>query len=272
MLRHARRASVFALAALALSAPEARAQSASEIMDTALQQYRQQTEGIQAYTITQEVMGSTISHRFVKREVEGHEVFIPAEDTLSSRLPQGWGNPYQMFPALAERASLEGTTPLDGHSTWILKVKDFSGLDLESMTPEGARGEFQPDSITLYVGQDGHVLRGLAMEGKMAAGDTTRPIGVQANFRDYRRVEGMLHPFVMDVSVRGMDAALSPAERRAARRQLEALEEKMGQMSEQQRQMMENMMGPQMEKLRQMLESGTMETTIRVKSVEVERG
>lgn len=272
MLRHARCASVLALAALVLSAPEGRAQSAREIMDTALQKYQQQTEGIQAYTITQEVMGTTISHRFVKREVEGHEVFVPAEDTLSGRLPQGWGNPYQMFPALAERASLEGTTPLDGQPTWILKVKDFSGLDLQSMTPEGARGEFEPDSITLYVGQDGHLLRGLSMEGRMAAGDSTRPIGVQANFRDYRQIDGMMHPFVMDVSVRGMDAALTPAERRAARQQLQALEKKMEQMSDQQRQMMENMMGPQLKKLRQMLESGSMETTIRVKSVEVERG
>lgn len=272
MLRHVRRASVLALAALALSAPEGRAQSAREIMDTALQKYQQQTEDIQAYTITQEVMGATITHRFVKREVEGHEVFVPAEDTLSGRLPQGWGNPYQMFPALAERASLEGTTPLHGFATWILKVKDFSGLDLQSMTPEGARGEFQPDSITLYVGQEDHLLRGLAMEGKIAAGDSTRPIAVQADFRDYRRVEGMMHPFLMDISVKGMDAALTPAERRAARRQLQQLEEKMDQMSEQQRQMMQNMMGPQMEKLRQMLESGTMETTIRVKNVEVERG
>lgn len=272
MLRHARRISALVLAALALSAAESRGQSAREIMDTALQKYQQQTEGIQAYTVTQEVMGTTITHRFVKQEVEGHQVFVPAEDTAAGRIPRGWGNPYQMFPALAERAELEGTTALDGHPSWTLKVNDFSGLDLESMTPEGARGEFEPDSITLYVGQEDHLLRGLAMQGQMAAGDSTRPISVSARFSDYRDVEGMMHPFVMGVSVEGMDAALSPAERQAARRQLEAVERKMEEMSEQQRQMMENMMGPRLEKLRQMLDSGTMETTIRVKSVEVERG
>ena len=272
MLPHARRAAVLALAALALSAPEGKAQSAREIMETALQQYRQQTEGIEAYTVTQEVMGATITHRFVKQEVEGHRVFVPVGDTAGGRLPRGWGNPYQMFPALADRATLHGTTPVDGQPSWILRVTDFSGLDLESMTPEGARGEFEPDSITLYVGQDRHVLRGLSMRGKIAAGDSSRPISVQARFRDYREVEGMLHPFVMDVTVEGMEAALSPAERKAARRQLRQMEQRMEQMSEEQRKMMEGMMGPQLEKLRQMLESGRMETTIRVRSLEVERG
>lgn len=272
MLRHARRVCVLALAVLALSPPESRAQSAEEIMNTALQQYRQQTEGIRAYTVTQQVMGTTITHRFVRREIEGHEVFVPADDTAATRLPRGWGNPYQMFPALAGRASLEGTTSLDGHDSWILKVDDFSGLDLDRMTPEGARGEFRPDSITLYLGQEDHLLRGLAMRGEMAAGDSARPISVRARFRDYREVEGLMHPFVTDVRVEGMTAALSPAERQAARQQLRQLEEKMKQMSEEQRRMMEGMMGPQLEKLRQMLESGNMETTVRVQSVEVERG
>lgn len=272
MVRHARRAAVFVLAALALSSPEGRAQSAREIMDTALQKYRQQVEGIEAYTVTQEVMGATISHRFVKREVEGHEVFVPAEDTAGGRLPRGWGNPYQMFPALSERATLQGTTSVDGHDSWILRVEDFSGLDVESMTPEGARGEFEPDSITLYLDRQRHLLRGLSMDGKMADGDSTQPVSVRARFRDYRDVEGMLHPFVMDVSVEGMQAALTPAERRAAREQLRQWEQRMEQMSEQERQMMEGMVGPQLEKFRQLLDSGTMETTIRVQSVEVERG
>lgn len=272
MHRHARRVVLAVLAALALSPLAGEAQSAREIMDTALQKYRQQTEGIQAYTVTQEVMGATITHRFVKREVEGQEVFVPADDTAGSRLPRGWGNPYQMFPALADRATLQGTTPLDGHDSWILRVDDFSGLDLESMTPEGARGDFEPDSITLYVDRQRHLLRGLSMKGKMTASDSTRPISVRARFRDYREVEGMLHPFVMDVSVEGMQAALTPAERRAARQQLRDLEARMEQMSEQQREMMEGMMGPQLEKFRQMLESGTMETTVQVLNVEVERG
>lgn len=271
MVRHARRVSALVLAALAFSALESRAQTAREIMDTALREYQQQTEDIQAYTVTQEVMGASITHRFVKREVEGHEVFVPAEDTVGGRIPRGWGNPYQMFPALGQRASLEGTTPIDDHPSWTLKVKDFSGLDLQSMTPEGARGEFEPDSITLYVDQERHLLRGLNMEGKIAAGDSSRPISVAARFRDYREVEGMMHPYVMDVSVEGMDAALSPTEREAARQQLEKLEQQMDQMSDQQREMMQGMMGPQLNKLREMVESGTMETTIRVTNVEVER-
>lgn len=272
MSRQARRVAVLLLAGLALSATEASAQSAREIMDTALEKYRQQTEDVQAYTVTQEVMGATITHRFVKQEVEGHEVFVPAGDTAAGQLPRGWGNPYQMFPALAERATLHGTTPMNGHESWILRVTDFSGLDLESMTPEGARGEFQPDSITLYLDRERHLLRGLEMEGKMAAGDSTRPISVRARFRDYRDVEGMMHPFRMEVSVEGMTAALSPAERQAARQQLQALEARMEQMTEQEREMMEGMMGPQLQKFRQMLDSGTLDTTIRVQSLEVERG
>ena len=259
---------------LFVAAPAA-AQSAEEVLNTALERYEEQIREVDSYTVTQEVMGFSTTNRFVKKEVDGHSVFVAAESAgdTAAGLPEGWGNPYRMVPELASRATLTGTTTTDGHETWVIEISDLEGLEFQGMTPSGVEGEFEPEQLTFHVDTDEYLFRRLGVKGTMTGQDgEARPIELDAAFRDYRTIQGMPHPFEIRVNVEGMSGALSGEELAQARQQLEELRSRMQQMPEQQREMMERMMGPQMEQLEKMVTSGTMDVTVQVKEVRVNEG
>lgn len=260
---------------LLLVASPAAAQSAEEVLNTALERYEEQIGGVDSYTVTQEVMGFTTTNRFVKKEIDGHPVFVAAESAgdTATGLPEGWGNPYRMVPELAARAELVGTATTDGQESWVIEISDLEGLDFRGMTPSGVEGEFDPERLTFHVDRDELLFRRLGVKGQMTRGDgSARPIELDAAFRDYRTIEGMPHPFEIQVNVQGMSDAVSDEEMARAREQLEELRGRMEEMPEQQRQMMERMMGPQMEQLEKMVTSGTMDVTVQVKEVRVNEG
>lgn len=259
---------------LAAAAPSA-AQSAEEVLNTALERYEQGIEGIDDYTVTQETMGFTTTDTFVKKEVDGHPVFVSADaasDTASG-LPEGWGNPYSMIPELAARAEMTGTTEVDGHETWVIEVADMEGMNFGGMTPSEVEGEFTPRRMTFYLGTGDYLLRRMSLSGELAKEDgSTSPIDLDARFRDYRTVEGMPHPYRIQMHVEGITSGMSDEDMAQARRQLQQLRERMENMPEQQREMMEQMMGPQIEQLEEMVQSGAMDLTVNVKEIKVNQG
>lgn len=263
------------LAPLLLPAAPVAAQSASEVLNTALERYERGIEGIDDYTVTQEAMGFTTTDTFVKQEVDGHPVFVSADATsdTAGALPQGWGNPYSMIPELASRAEMTGTTEIDGHETWVIEVTDMEGLDTGDMTPAEVEGEFRPRRMTFFLGTGDYLLRRMSLSGDLARQDgTTSPIDLDARFRDYRTVEGMPHPFEIRMHIEGIASSMSEEEMAQARRQLQQLRERMENMPQQQRDMMEQMMGPQIEQLESMVESGAVDVTVTVQEVKVNQG
>lgn len=257
------------LLAAAVAAPAA-AQSAEEVMNTALERHEARMSGVDTYSVTQSVMGFTTTNRFVKTEVDGHPVFVHADqDSADGQVPEGWDNPYRLFPRLADRAVLQDRTTVDGVDVWHITVDDFRGLDLEQMTPERAAGEFQPRHLALYLDTETSVLRRLELEGEMVSDSNSGPLAMEAGFHDYRNVEGMLHPFRISLSVEGMDAAISEEELERARRQLEQFRKQLEEMPESQRESMREMMGDQLERLNQIVESGNLETTVQVRTIRV---
>lgn len=265
------------LAALPLLAPPppAAAQSAEEVMNTALERYEQGIQGIEDYTVTQEVMGFTTTDSFVKKEVDDHPVFVSADassDTATG-LPEGWGNPYRMIPELASRAEMTGTTDVDGHETWVIQITDMEGIEFDGMTPSEVEGDFRPRRMTFFLGTDDYLLRRMSLSGELTREDgSTSPIDLDARFRDYRTVEGMPHPFEIGLNIQGVASGMSEEDMAEARRQLQQLRERMENMPQQQREMMEQMMGPQIEQLEAMVESGSLDLTVTVKEVKVNQG
>lgn len=260
-----------ALAALAaFSAAPAPAQTAGEILDTAFERHERRMEGISTYRVTQRVMGMTTTNRFVKRSVDGHPVFVQAgRDSAGTGMPRGWGNPYRLFPRVAERADLEGRATVDGHEAWRVVVTDFQGLDVEAMTPERASGQFRPQRLELLLDTDDLVLRRLSMQGKMVTDTASTAFSMEAGFHDYRRQEGMLFPFRVTLRVQGLTAAVSPEELERARRQLARVEEQLEQLPEGERERARQSMGPQLERIRQLVEGGPLETELVVTDLEV---
>lgn len=266
--RHAPLLSALALLALPRAAP---AQSGEEIMTKALEAYETRMEDVREYTVTQhvDVMGSVTTNHFVKRMVDGHPVFVDTSQAGERGTPRGWGNPYRLFPRLADRVELKGRGEMSGTPVWTLQTTDFSGLDLRRMTPERVPGEFRPRRLVLHIGTEDFAIRRLEMEGTVEREDESRPIRMDARFSDYRTEEGMLYPFRMQISIDGMSAVMSEKERRQARRQLRRIRSQLDSLDEQQRRMMEGALGSQIRQLQQIVESGKIDATVQVRSLRV---
>lgn len=256
-----------ALVAVATAPAPAPAQSGSELLQQALERYEAQTEGIESYTVVHQMMGMEQTQRYVRTEVDGHPVFVPEG---SAEGATGEMNPWAMFPKLAERASVQGTETVDGVESHVLRIDDVEGLGLGgAISQSGQMGGFTPETMTLYLGTEDYLVRRMMLEGQAQTQMGTQDVTFVANLRDYRQVEGMYHPFRMEMSIQGLSSGMSDEEKQKARQQLEQLEEQMQSMPEQQRAQMEKILKPQMEKLRKMLDSGRMEFSMTVQEVRV---
>lgn len=264
--RHLLRLAVPALVAGALTPVPAPAQSGADLLEQALERYEAQTEGIDSYTVTQEVMGMDSQQRYVKQQRNGHTIFVPeGQENAAAEM-----NPWAIFPQLTERAELAGTEMVNGVQTHVITVSDVEGLDLGGNVSQSAEvSEFRPRSLTLYLGTEDYLIHRMKMDATAETAMGTQDVNFQANLEDYRQVEGFYHPFRMTMHVQGLSHGMSEQEAQEARQQLEQLREQMESMPEEQRAQMEKMLEPQLEQLRGMLDSGDMEFTVTVKELKV---
>lgn len=267
------------LVTLVAALPEAaRAQSAAEVLQTALDRYESRMEGIDDYTVTQEVMGFNTTTHFEKETVDGRPVFRVASTSMQGMGMEESGsmedetvtNPYRLLPEVADRATLEGSENVDGMDTWAISIDDFSGLDFGA--PTGGEGDFEPTRGVFYLDKDAYLLRQMRVEGEMEREGRTTPVTMVARMTDYREVDGLLHPFQIHIRLEGISDAVSEEERARMQQQIEQLEQQLESMPESQREMAEGMMGPQLERMREMLSSGAMEMTLQVTDLKVNEG
>ena len=258
------------------------AQSAEEILQTAMTRYQERMQGVENYTVVQEVMGTQSTVYFEKETVDGVSGWqprmikaggqsIPVEQGSSE---SAWNTPYQQFPELAQRARYDGTEAVGGEQTYMITIDDFRGLDFAPPASGDGNAEFTPERMTMYIDTDNYVLRRMNVEGETSADGRTVPVTMTMTFDDYRTTDGMLHPWTTTMVMDGMMEAsgMSAEEQEKAREQLAEMEKQMAEMPAAQRQMMERMMGGQMQKLREMVETGSMEVTTQVKDVQVNQG
>lgn len=256
------------VAAVLVAAPPAPAQSPADIMSTMMERYRDQVEDIDNYRVTQTVMGFENTTTLEKTMVDGFPVFRSVSSTGQGEMEIE--SPYSLMPKLAERGTLEGTETVDGEETWALAF-DVEGLDLGAMESGTGLDELDVKTLRFWVDTDDYLIRKMHMDGEIAEGGTARPIEMTALMTDYRRVDGMWHPFRMEMKARGlMEAAggVSREELAETRAQLEQLKHQLESMPPAQREQMEKMMGPQLEQLETMVSSGEFQATIVVESLE----
>jgi len=263
------RAFSFVVPLLALSSmlpPAATAQQAREIIQTAIDRYEQRMSGVENYTIVQDVMGFESTTYFEKRTVDGRPVFTLV-DTYGDDSQDNLGEVYSGFLEVADRAEYSGEENVGGHDTYVLTVNDFSGLAVL-----GENKDFKPKKGVFYLDSSDYLIRRIVMEGVVERDGQQRPATADMFFEDYRTIEGMVHPFLIKMSMTGATSGMSDEEMEEARKNLAELRKQMAEMPESQRKMMESMMGSQIEKLEQMVESGNIELSIAVKDLRVNQG
>jgi len=258
----------FALIGAVLAVPPAvRAQSPAEILDTAMERYRDQVAGIDNYRLTQTAMGFETTSTLEKTTIDGFPVFRPVS---SSDEEMEFESPYAMLPQLIERGTLEGTEEVDGRRAWNL-LFDVEGIDFVPVDPGEAGEEVRIRTLRLWIDEDDYLVRKMHMEGDVVEDGETRPVDITAILTDYRQVDGMWHPFRTEMTARGLvggTGGMSEEEAAETRAQLEEMKEQLESMPTAQREQIEKMMGPQMEQLEKMLASGEFTVTITVRSLE----
>lgn len=263
---------------LLLLAPSALAQSAEGILTDALDRYTTEMADIQNYTLTQEVMGSSVTTYAEREDGAG-----PLDYTSYMVTPNGLQridddagsspNPYAMMKRISDEATYAGTETVDGTETHVIAVEDFGAIAREfGAVPQQAQGEFDIETGTFYIGtNDGRIHR-MKMEGQMTNDGRTTPIELDTRLLDYRTVDGFTTPFRMVIEMQGMEGQMSAEERAETEQQLKQAREQMDAMPAAQRQMMEKMMGGQLEKLEEMLGGGGFEMEMNVTDLKVNTG
>lgn len=255
---------IFSACAMSLFVAPAAAQTAEEIINTALARYQASTAGIDNFTLVQETMGQATVLRYEKQTVDGQPVFLPAEGEGGA----SWGNFYGVYAPLATRARLEGEDVIDGEATFVLSIDDFSEVDFGTLgMPEN--GDFVPKKATLFLDTDEYLLRKVIMKGELTGTSMAGPFTVEAQMQDYRQVEGMWYPFRVLAVAQGIQSGMSSEDLEEAQAGMAEMQEQLAQIPASQRSMVEAMLKPKIEQLEKMLNSGTFEFTVQTKEVRV---
>jgi hypothetical protein len=256
------------LGTLVLSSPlPASAQDAAEVLGHALQGYEERAAAISGYAVVQESMGYQTMLEFSKEIVEGRPAFVPT--TAEGGEIASWGNFYGAYPTLAERARLDGIAAVDGHDTYVLRVNDFSGLDLSAEVGAGEKEDFEPETGTFYIDSASYLLRKVEMDGMLAANDASSPFTFEISLRDWREVEGWLHPFEMQMTATGTPPGMTDADLQETLARLRRMQEEIASTPEPERDALEQMIGPRIQELERMIESGTFEVLVRTRELTV---
>ena len=255
---------VAAVTGIVLASP-APAQSAREVLETAVERQQKRLAGIETVTIVQEVMGYEVTNELEKRMVDGRPILVLKGTGEES---DDFGIDYSEFMEAADYAKLAGTETIDGVSCHVVRVDDMSQLAWDPEMGEGD-ADFTPKTATLYMDRDDYLVRKMVVEGEGHRDGRTIPVTMTMMLSDYREVDGWIHPFLTEMTITGMAGGMSEEDMAKARESLEEMKKQMEEMSPEQREMMEKMMKGQMERLEEMVNSGEMNMTVKVKELRV---
>jgi len=240
---------------------------AVEILETLQQRYEASIEGIDDYVVV--MNGRTIYHKkaydngrpYFKTRGEG-EFREDAEAASKLRDADFFS---EVYSAVKERASYEGTGEIEGHRVHRIYIDR-----LEALIDDPHLDETLED-VWLYIDTDQWVVRQMAYTVEFTTDDgEVREISPVIQHRDYRNVEGMMLAYEIVTEVSGL--ALTDEERRQAEEAMDEFEKQMEEMPQAQRQMLEQMMGGRIEEFKKMLEEDRLEIKSRVEEVRVNTG
>jgi len=258
---------------LALLPSVVAAQSARSVLERMIAEHDRRAEGIDNYTIVQDVMGQTMTMYYEKDASGAHAVFRVrkvagmggnAHEPAAGTEDEFW----EKLPAMMEHARSGGKETVDGHATEVVVIDDLAESGFGERFAQG-KGDFTPRSATLYVDPELWIPRRTVITGVMKSEGRTADITMTMDAQDIRNVDGLLQPFHTLVRVDGLGQAIDPK----MRHQYEEMKKQLAEMPESQRQMAERMMKGQMEQIEQMMNGdGGMNVELVVRELHVNTG
>ena len=221
--------------------PPLEGQSAQEILQTALERNDSRTESVYNYTVVHEFLGFVSESYFERTDVDGRWVFAPritATDLGGSRVRQeganhlgisAWSDPFGHLSRWSNAATSEGTETVGGVLNWVVRIDDFTGSEWGLTPGTYADGVFQPQIGRLYLDTRTYLVNRFDVSGTFLQQDgVARPVRIVADLTDYRTIDGLTHPFALDLEIFGIgvqsdEGAAAAALLEELQRQLESL-------------------------------------------------
>jgi hypothetical protein len=272
---HTPRQILTALLGIAVTAGfDLQAQSAADVINGMVSEFERQTRNVENYTVVQETMGVETVSYFEKEMVSGHPVFRLRQVRAGGTVVRGdeaeqerWDAFYTMAPEIIARASYEGRDNIGGHAVHVVSVRDLQEIGFKPAATQSDQ-DFVPTRARLFIDADQSLMRRMVFEGVMTTQGEAHDVTATVDLSDYRAVDGMLHPFTMEMTMEGLGQALDPE----AQEQYEEMKRQLEAMPEEQRKMVEGMMKDRMAQFEQMMGGGDMKVEVRVKEVRVNSG
>jgi hypothetical protein len=254
---------------LMLTSASLNAQDPANLLDRMIQEHANSISGIETMMVITQMEGiiesehpDTTYYRKVTME-DGTPTLQPVS-SANDAPKADYYNFKQNYDAIVQNSVYEGTQNVDGRTAHVILIEDISALygDVVGQTNPG---EGEPQSGRLFVDSDNYVL--LKMQFDMQFEEEYSG-SIDINMKDYRNVDGVNYPFLMEMDIEGISEEFSAEDLAEAREGMAELKEQIDNASGIQRRIMERAIRPQIERFERMLEEGGM--TMRMVTLAVE--
>lgn len=250
----------------------------AEVFQRAVDAFETRMEGIQSYTVVQDFAGFRSEVRWERSASAAGVRFVPSNS--STVVPPGdlggtgighlgtsvWNDPFAHFLAWGEGATLVGRDVVEGRGVWLVRVENFGNAEMGLTPGTFAEGHFRPERGTFAIDAEDWVLRRVQAEGILDYNGAARVVQVDANLRDYRTVDGVLHPFIIELRMHGLAPGQSPLNQGPATDELTALLEQLEDLPARQRESLARLLGVQVDRLEELARG---EITMVLRTLEV---
>ncbi len=261
--------SLITLSFLTLSAISLQAQSPADILDRMIQEHANSISGIETMMVVTQLEGiieseypDTTYYRKVILDdgTPSLQVVSSVHDTPSA----DYYNFKRNYDAIVQNSVYEGTQNVDGRTAHVILIEDISSL-YGDVVGGADPGDGEAQSGRLFIDNSNYVL--LKMQFDMQF-DQEYSGSIDINMKDYRNVDGVYYPFLMEMDIEGISEQFSAEDLAEARAGMAELREQIDNASGMQRRIMERAIRPQLERFERMLEEGGM--TMRMVTLAVE--
>ncbi len=260
-----------ATAVICISATFAHAQSAADILDRMIEEYSNSISGIETMMVITKMEGFLETEEpdttyYRKVQMEGG-IYTMQEVRSAQETPSAdYYNFKTNYDAIVNNATYEGTESIDGRNAHVLLIEDISALYSSAVAGvEQAEESAEAQRGRLYIDASDYVLLRMSFELEFDADFTG---SIDMNMKDYRDVDGMKYPFLMEMVFDGISDQFSAEELAEAQQGLKEAREQIDNASGMQRRILERSLRGTIERLEKMLEEGGMSMRMITQAVE----
>ncbi|MEM8556724.1 MAG: hypothetical protein AAGG50_02665 [Bacteroidota bacterium] len=228
--------------------------SGADLIQTTIDRYAQRMANVENYAVTQtmSMMNMTMT-TYYERDPDGGPLAYTTTTYVNGQANTAGASeaddPYAVLACMKENAAYAGTETIDGEDTFVVRIDDMGDCaDEMGMTGEAGMQDGEIESGTMYIDRNDYVLRRMEMEGSMNAEGRSADFGMTMTMSDYRTTDGLLHPWLTEMTMTGLDALMGgegedlEGQLKELRDQMEELPESMRGMIEDQIKMLEDSM------------------------------